>query len=56
MNGPLKACSQRQVTGTNVMLTGKMNVQPILSVRVPMTKIKGAACQRHGYDDGVVQC
>ena len=44
------------VTVIDVMLTGKMNMQPILAVTVPVKKIKGAARQCYGEGDGIVQC
>ena len=44
------------VTVTNVTLTGKMGVQPILSVTVPVKKIKGATRKCYGDGDGVVRC
>ena len=41
---------------TNIILTGKIGVQPILSVTVSVKKIKGAARQRYGDSNGVVRC
>ena len=41
---------------TNVTLTGKMGMQPILPVTVPIKKIKGATHQCYGDGDGVVRC
>ena len=33
-----------------------MGMQPILPVTLPFKKIKGAACQRYGDSNGVIQC
>ena len=41
---------------TNVTLTGKMDMHPILPVTVPVKKIKGTARQCYGDGDGVVRC
>ena len=42
------------ITETNVTLMGKMSMQLILPITVPVKKIKGATRQR--YSDGVVCC
>ena len=39
------------VTITKIALTIKMGIQPILSVRVPVKNIKGAAHQHYGDGD-----
>ena len=39
------------VTVTNVMLIGKMGMQPILPITVPVKKIKGAARQCNNDGD-----
>ena len=42
------------VTKTNVALMGKMGMQPILPITVPIKKIKGAT--RQCYGNGVIRC
>ena len=46
------------VTVTKIMLMGKMGMQPILPVTVPIKKIKGVTnqCYGDGDGDGVVRC
>ena len=44
------------VTVTNVTLTGKMGMKPILLIALSIQKIKGAALQCYGDCDGVVWC
>ena len=55
-----KVCSHRTtpplVTVTNITLTGKMGMQPILPVTMPIKKIKVATRQCYGDADGVVRC
>ena len=41
---------------SNVTLTGKMGMQTILPLTVPIKKIKGAAGQCYSDDDGVGRC
>ena len=41
---------------SNVTLTGKMGMQTILPITVPMKKIKGAVGQCYSDGDGVVRC
>ena len=40
----------------NVTLTDKMGMQPVLPVKVPIKKLKGAAHQCYNDSDGVVRC
>ena len=44
------------VTVRNVTLMGKIGMQPILPITVPVKKIKGATRQCFGDGDGVIRC
>ena len=44
------------VTVTNVTLTGKSDRQPILSITVPVKKIRGATRHCYGDCDGAIRC
>ena len=60
-NIPLKVCSHRVTPcplhrHSNITLMGKVGVQLILPITVPIKKIRGAACQCYVDSNGVVRC
>ena len=54
--GPSTLADYADAIETNIALTGKIDLQPILSVTVPVKKIKGAFHQCYVDSNGVAQC